>query len=234
MPSEDPASGSSDKAAPPCIYLFKVNTSIYLLSIPLTNFSFAKQFIIVGDTEVGKSSLLLRFISNKYTEKHELTIGMEFGSVRKPLTLLGETGEDVDAEAKIQVLYVLSYGPEKEQRVRTPITRTHTLIQIWDTAGTESFLAVTRSYYIGAHAGFLQRLSKIACHIISPCLRLGKQTHCKPPNSHCKTNSQKPKALVVFDVCKRSSFDNLKMWLKVLGPSTQSPFLPSSHACVVS
>jgi hypothetical protein len=134
------------------------------------------KFIIVGDTEVGKSSLLLRFISNKFTERHELTIGMEFGSVRKPLTLLGETGEDVDAEAKIQ---------------------------IWDTAGTESFLAVTRSYYIGAHAGFLHQMSNLPdkktttrqdktrqvptsfknSHI-SPCLRLGKlianlQTHCK-------------------------------------------------------
>jgi hypothetical protein len=76
------------------------------------------QFIIVGDTEVGKSSLLLRFISNKYTEKHELTIGMEFGSVGKPLTLLGEAGEDVDAEAKLQVCTrpLSFYGPEKEQR----------------------------------------------------------------------------------------------------------------------
>jgi hypothetical protein len=48
-------------------------------------------------------SFLLSFPPSYFT-KHELTIGMEFGSVRKPLTLLGEAGEDSDADAKIQVV----------------------------------------------------------------------------------------------------------------------------------
>ena len=35
--------------------------------------------VIVGDTNVGKSCLLLQFINKKYREIHETTIGVEFG-----------------------------------------------------------------------------------------------------------------------------------------------------------
>jgi Ras-related protein Rab-2A len=36
--------------------------------------------IIVGDTGVGKSCLLLRFTEDKFNDQHNVTIGVEFGS----------------------------------------------------------------------------------------------------------------------------------------------------------
>ena len=36
------------------------------------------RYIIVGDVNVGKSCIMLRFSSNEFREEHELTIGVEF------------------------------------------------------------------------------------------------------------------------------------------------------------
>lgn len=67
--------------------------------------------IIVGDTGVGKSCLLLRFTENRFKEQHNVTIGVEFGS--RSIVL-------------------------EDQSVK---------LQIWDTAGQESFRSITRSFY---------------------------------------------------------------------------------------
>ena len=75
--------------------------------------------IIIGDTGVGKSCLLLQFTDKRFQPVHDLTIGVEFGA----------------RMVKIQ---------EK------PIK-----LQIWDTAGQESFRSITRSYYRGAAGALL-------------------------------------------------------------------------------
>lgn len=38
------------------------------------------KFIIIGDSGVGKSCLLLHFIDNKFRDKHDVTVGVEFGA----------------------------------------------------------------------------------------------------------------------------------------------------------
>jgi len=38
------------------------------------------KYIIVGDTAVGKSCLLLQFTDKRFQAQHDLTIGVEFGS----------------------------------------------------------------------------------------------------------------------------------------------------------
>lgn len=43
------------------------------------DYNYYLKFIIVGDANVGKSCLLLRFIDNKYRDNHDITIGVEFG-----------------------------------------------------------------------------------------------------------------------------------------------------------
>lgn len=43
-------------------------------------YKFLFKYIIVGDTAVGKSCLLLRFTDNRFQAQHDLTIGVEFGS----------------------------------------------------------------------------------------------------------------------------------------------------------
>jgi len=67
--------------------------------------------IIVGNSGVGKSSLLLQFTENKFIFDHDMTIGVEFGA------------KTVDIDGKIIKL------------------------QIWDTAGQETFRSIVRSYY---------------------------------------------------------------------------------------
>lgn len=72
------------------------------------------RYIIIGDTEVGKSSLLLQFTEKQFNTSHDMTIGVEMGS------------RAIDVRGKSIKL------------------------EIWDTAGQESYLSITRSYYRGA------------------------------------------------------------------------------------
>ena len=38
------------------------------------------KYIIIGDTGVGKSCLLLRFVESKFNPRYEVTVGVEFGA----------------------------------------------------------------------------------------------------------------------------------------------------------
>ncbi|PVU95442.1 hypothetical protein BB559_002738 [Furculomyces boomerangus] len=76
-------------------------------------------YIIIGDTGVGKSCLLLQFTDNRFQPAHDLTIGVEFGA---------------------RMLEIDS------KQIK---------LQIWDTAGQESFRSITRSYYRGAAGALL-------------------------------------------------------------------------------
>ncbi|KAL7418626.1 tRNA (cytosine-5-)-methyltransferase ncl1 [Cryptotrichosporon argae] len=77
------------------------------------------KYVIVGDSAVGKSSLLVRLTDGRFGET-EPTLGVEFGS------------RIIDAGAG--------------RRVK---------VQCWDTAGTESFRSITRSYFRGAAGALL-------------------------------------------------------------------------------
>ncbi|KAM3129907.1 GTP-binding protein yptV4 [Paramecium bursaria] len=78
------------------------------------SYSYLFKLILIGDTGVGKSCLLLQFIDKRFRQKHEVTIGVEFGA------------RMIDIES---------------QNIK---------LQIWDTAGQESFRSITRSYYRSA------------------------------------------------------------------------------------
>ena len=84
------------------------------------SFAYTFKYIIVGDSSVGKSCLLLQFTDKRFKLAHDLTIGVEFGS-----RLVA-----VDKNVNIK-------------------------LQIWDTAGQESFRSITRSYYRGAICSLL-------------------------------------------------------------------------------
>ena len=78
------------------------------------------KIVLTGDSNVGKSHILERFVKDTYTENTQITIGVEF----------------------INKLVTLKDG----KRVK---------LQIWDTAGTEQYRAITTGYYRGAHAVLL-------------------------------------------------------------------------------
>jgi Ras-related protein Rab-2A len=44
------------------------------------DYDYLFKFIVIGDTGVGKSCLLLYFIDKRFRIDHEITIGVEFGS----------------------------------------------------------------------------------------------------------------------------------------------------------
>lgn len=83
------------------------------------SYSYLFKYIIIGDTGVGKSCLLLQFTDKRFRHDHDLTIGVEFGS-----RMINLDSRDVK-------------------------------LQIWDTAGQESFRSITRSYYRGAAGALL-------------------------------------------------------------------------------
>ncbi|BFZ56098.1 hypothetical protein PYCC9005_003140 [Savitreella phatthalungensis] len=82
-------------------------------------YQFIVKFVIIGDSGVGKSNLMLRLTDDRYLNSHDVTIGVEFGA------------RIVDVDG------------------------TKMKLQIWDTAGQESFRSVTRSYYRGATGALL-------------------------------------------------------------------------------
>eukprot|EP00727_Mastigamoeba_balamuthi_P007072 m51a1_g2986 putative rab2 -family small gtpase (265) ;mRNA; f:734941-736321 len=103
--------------------------------------------ILVGDSGVGKTCVLMQFTDETFSPVHSPTVGVEFGS--KVVTV-------------------------QEQKVK---------LQIWDTvsrAGQENFRNITRSYYRSSVA-----------------------------------------ALLVYDISRRSSFDNLSGWLGELRSNCQ-------------
>lgn len=77
------------------------------------------KYIIIGDSGVGKSCLLLQFTDKRFEPLHDLTIGVEFGARM------------------------------------VSIDNKNIKLQIWDTAGQESFRSITRSYYRGACGALL-------------------------------------------------------------------------------
>jgi Ras-related protein Rab-2A len=82
-------------------------------------YSYLFKYIIIGDTGVGKSCLLLQFTDKRFQPVHDLTIGVEFGA-----RLISIENHQIK-------------------------------LQIWDTAGQESFRSITRSYYRDAAGALL-------------------------------------------------------------------------------
>jgi Ras-related protein Rab-2A/Rab family protein len=105
------------------------------------------KYVIVGDSAVGKSSLLVRLTDDRFSAT-EPTLGVEFGS--RVLTV-GEEGKRVKVQCEL------------------PISRVRVQLMIgWDTAGTESFRSITRSYFRGAAGALLvydvmRRDSELTC-----------------------------------------------------------------------
>lgn len=96
----------------------------FFLSFPIAHnttmsYAYLFKYIIIGDTGVGKSCLLLQFTDKRFQPVHDLTIGVEFGAR----------------------MITIDNKPIK--------------LQIWDTAGQESFRSITRSYYRGAAGALL-------------------------------------------------------------------------------
>lgn len=73
------------------------------------------KIIFIGDSSVGKSSLLHRYVDNEFTNAHDMTIGVDF---------------------KIK---------------QNSVQNREVNLQLWDTAGQETFRNLVNSYYRNSH-----------------------------------------------------------------------------------
>merc|ERR1719491_1063424 len=89
---------------------------------PRTTKKHMLKLLILGDSGVGKTSLMNRYHSSKFTGQYKATIGADFHSKHVSLT-----------------------DPN------TGATR-HVTLQIWDTAGQERFQSLGVAFYRGTDA----------------------------------------------------------------------------------
>jgi Ras-related protein Rab-4B len=91
-------------------------------------YDFLAKIILLGPSGSGKSCLLHRFTHNEFRSLSSQTIGVEFAS---KIIRVGDTSVR---------------GGGRTKRIK---------LQLWDTAGTERFRSVSRSYYRGAAGAVL-------------------------------------------------------------------------------
>ncbi|KAK4551847.1 hypothetical protein LTR86_010843 [Recurvomyces mirabilis] len=90
-------------------------------------YDYLTKIILLGPSASGKSCLLHRFLANEWRTLTSQTIGVEFAS-------------------KIVKVGSATNSTRRRKRVK---------LQLWDTAGTERFRSVSRSYYRGAAGAVL-------------------------------------------------------------------------------
>ncbi len=90
------------------------------------SYDYLVKLIVIGDTGVGKTNMMTKFIDNNFHASH--------------LTTIGNTHTNLGIDFKIKTLNI------NNSKVR---------MQIWDTAGQERFKTITQTYYKGAMGIFL-------------------------------------------------------------------------------
>lgn len=91
--------------------------------------------LLIGNSGVGKSCLLLRYAENSFNENFFNTIGVDFVSKFQTIT------SDIMCVCDSGTLQKLKSVKYAGQVIK---------LQIWDTAGQERFRTLTASYYRGA------------------------------------------------------------------------------------
>mmetsp|Transcript_10181 Transcript_10181/g.29670 ORF Transcript_10181/g.29670 Transcript_10181/m.29670 type:complete len:253 (+) Transcript_10181:140-898(+) len=128
------------------------------------SYAYLFKYIIIGDTGVGKSCLLLQF-----TDKRFQQVGLHSavsrgcwntGCQRLPWNLqFRESSQCIEHQStcpssRHAQVHDLTIGVEFGARMIT-LDGKQIKLQIWDTAGQESFRSITRSYYRGAAGALL-------------------------------------------------------------------------------
>ncbi len=111
-----------------------------------------KKICLLGSFSVGKTSLVERFVHNRFAEKYLTTVGVKISQKLMPPTEVTHSGQLIQ----------------------------HTFL-IWDIAGLEKFNSVTMNYFRGAAAALavadltnpetIDRLSEFCDKFLSVCPR---------------------------------------------------------------
>ena len=91
------------------------------------------KLLLIGNSSVGKSSLLFRFVENVWDDSFVPTIGVDFVS-------------------KCIIINIYFFISLFHQKLKTlEVNGKKVKLQIWDTAGQERFKNITASYYRGGN-----------------------------------------------------------------------------------
>lgn len=97
------------------------------------NFDFLFKIVLIGDCCTGKTSILQRFKTGNYVERHGNTIGVDFSM--KTIEVEGKQVKVSKDHDPPSVIWLTHFYTSSLQ------------LQIWDTAGQERFRTITQSYY---------------------------------------------------------------------------------------
>lgn len=119
----------------------------------INRYDYLFKLLLIGDSGVGKSCLLLRFADDTYTESYISTIGVDFvrpfsSSLTIFIANFFQKIRTFELEGKTVKLQIVS---DSLLLVGVPGYFFINDLSQWDTAGQERFRTITSSYYRGAH-----------------------------------------------------------------------------------
>lgn len=97
-------------------------------------YDYCYKIIVIGDAQVGKTSLVSRFSDNTFNTLTMPTIGVDFRIKHVPVYDTSSSSSSASSSPNISSTF-------------PKIIK----LQIWDTAGQERFRSITSSYFRGAH-----------------------------------------------------------------------------------
>ena len=128
---------------------------------PALPWNYIAKLVCIGDSGTGKSSLTIRLCEGRFSNTHDVTIGVEFGSRIVPVgppanTSLGinsplppspssPNGDHKDASSSTSKSPSSAAVPQQKKMK----------LSLWDTAGQETYKSITRSYFRGASGALL-------------------------------------------------------------------------------
>jgi len=117
------------------------------------------KLVLIGDSGVGKSCLLLRFADDTYTESHISTIGVDFKI--RTIQLEGKT-------IKLQIWDTA--GQERFRTITSSYYRgAHGIIVVYDTTDSETFEHVRRISFPGRACSLPHALSAACALLPAAC-----------------------------------------------------------------
>ena len=116
---------------------------VTLTEPPALPWHYISKLVCIGDSGTGKSSLTVRLCEGRFSNTHDVTIGVEFGSRIVPVGPPANAALGINAPP----VAMAKKDTSKEQKKMK--------LSLWDTAGQETYKSITRSYFRGASGALL-------------------------------------------------------------------------------
>lgn len=159
--------------------------------VPLPSF----RYIIIGDTGVGKSCLLLQFTDKRFQQVHDLTIGVEFGA--RMITIDNK-------QVKLQIWDTVTPRPPLTSP-SPPDLAAATL------PATSARLCPPLPRWHSSDAPLVHPSATIQSPRFPPCAQAGQESFRSITRSYYRGAAG---ALLVYDITRRETFNHLASWLE--------------------